>query len=196
VAGSIKHGEIIEVLTSLNSVLNQPVWLFGGVAVDFLVGRWTRDHGDIDVNAYSDCREQLTRELNSIGFRTKDAGWLTHWARGEAEWPLEIVFLERGLDDSGVPVIRPEDSAGVPGRHPTLPGYLDPNRRATLDGVTFRVCSPAGEWLARATGSRLVEGRLANPKIEHDRMLLEGLLSPSELLRLRTIAGRAAMGGP
>ena len=35
----------------LNSVLSQPVWLFGGVAVDFLVGRWTRPHGDIDINA-------------------------------------------------------------------------------------------------------------------------------------------------
>ena len=188
----IENSEILETLSSLNSVLSQPVWLFGGVAVDFLVGRWTRPHGDIDLNTYTDYRETLTGELNAVGFFTSDTGWLTHWARREAAWRLEVVFLERGPDDSGVLVITPEDSVGVPGRYATLAGYLDPNRYATLDGVIFRVCSPAGEWLGRLQGTEIVSGRSLEPKIEHDRALLESILSQEELRCLR----QAAIGSP
>jgi hypothetical protein len=157
------------------------------VAVDFLVGRWTRPHHDIDLNAYRDYRNQLTEELNAIGFHTADEGWLTHWALGDCEWRLEVVFLERAQNNTGVLVIRPEDAVGVPGRYEMLPGYLDPDRYATLDGVTFRVCSPAGEWLARARGSEVVAGRQRDPKVEHDRLLLESLLPPGELESLRRI---------
>jgi hypothetical protein len=184
----ISNGEILETLATLNSALTRPVWLFGGVAVDFLVGRWTRPHGDIDINTYDEYRDQLTRELQAIGFYSEDAGWLTHWARRGVEWRLEIVFLERGPEHSGILVIHPDDAVGVPGRYAMPAGYLDPNRYATLDGVTFRVCSPSGEWLARAPGLNVIEGRPLDPKIEHDRLLLEGLLTEAELTALRATA--------
>jgi hypothetical protein len=186
----VPNTEIIETLKSLNAVLTQPVWLFGGVAVDFLVGRWTRAHGDIDINAYYEHRTGLTRELNAIGFRTSDTGWLTHWKRGNADWHLEVVFLDRGPDNSGIVVIGSKDAMGVPGRYATIAGYLDPNRYATLDGVTFRVCSPAGEWLARAPGLQCIQGRPQVSKIEHDRLLIERLLSDVELGRLRDMASK------
>jgi hypothetical protein len=188
----ISNSEILETLTKLNAALSRPVWLFGGVAVDFLVGRWTRPHGDIDVCTYGDYRGQLTQELNAIGFHTDNIGWITHWACGEAAWRLEMVFFERGPEYSGVLVIRPKEAVGVPGCYPTLAGYLDPDRRATLDGVTFRVCSPAGEWLARAPGLEVVEGRRPDPKIEHDRLLLEGLLPAAERAELRDVASQRA----
>jgi hypothetical protein len=190
VSASISNKEILETLTGLNSVLSRPVWLFGGVAVDFLAGRWTRPHGDIDINAYASDRGQLARELNAIGFHTNNSGWLTHWTRGKAEWRLEVVFLERGPADSGILVIPPDDPIGVPGRHATLAGYLDPNRRATLDGVTFRVCSPSGEWLARVSAPGIIKGRPPDPKIERDRILLESLLPAAELATLRDLASR------
>lgn len=188
----VSNSEILQTLTRLNAGLSGPVWLFGGVAVDFLVGRWTRPHGDIDLNAYSQHREQLTRELNAIGFHTPDTGWLTHWAYREAQWQLEVAFLELGPEHSGVVVIQPGEAAGTPGRYPTLPGYLDPNRYATLEGVTFRVCSPAGEWLARTTGLEVIEGRPLDPKLQHDRRLLEEMLTEAELTALRNIAAQRA----
>ncbi len=188
----ISNREILETLTKLNAVLSQPVWLFGGVGVDFLVGRWTRPHGDIDICTYDDYRAKLTQELNSTGFHTQDTGWITHWACGGAAWRLEVVFFERAPEHSGILVIPPGAGAGVPGRYPTLPDYLDPERRATLEGATFRVCSPAGEWLARAPGLEVVKGRPADPKVEHDRLLLEGLLSAAELAALRDLAARRA----
>src|SRR5262249_37024955 len=155
----ISNHEILDTLRRLARALRQPVWLFGGVAVDFLVGRWTRPHGDIDLHAYSDTRARLTEELAAAGFHTDDTGWLTHWALRAKAGRLEVVFLARGEDLSGVLVISPGDAVGIPGRYPLVPGYLDPDRYAELEGVRFRVCSPAGEWLARAGGLEVVAGR-------------------------------------
>jgi len=188
----VSEVEILDTLSLLNARLSEPVWLFGGVAVDFLVGRWTRPHGDIDLNAYADSRERLTEELEAIGFRSADKGWLTHWRRDNRPWRLELVFLERTQDDSAVLVIAPDAPVGVPGRYPLPAGYLDPERYATLGGVRFRVCSPSGEWLARANARQVVAGRQSDPKIEHDRLLLERLLGPEEVHRLRLSRGEPA----
>lgn len=181
----VPEHEILSTLAALNAALSQPVWLFGGVAVDFLVGRFTRPHGDIDLNTYSQYRPQITRELNAIGFYSHHTGWLTHWHRQPSAWHLEIVFLEPAPCHSGTLVIEAQDATGTPGRYPLLPGYLDPDRFATLNGVSFRVCSPAGEWLARAPGHAVIDGRPPDPKIEHDRLLLEALLTPGELASLQ-----------
>jgi Aminoglycoside-2''-adenylyltransferase len=185
----VSEVEILDTLSLLNARLSEPVWLFGGVAVDFLVGRWTRPHGDIDLNTYADSRERLTEELEAIGFRSADKGWLTHWRRDDKPWRLELAFLERTEDGSAVLVIAPDTAVGIPGRYPMLAGYLDPDRYATLDGVRFRVCSPSGEWLARTNAREVFAGRQPEPKIEHDRLLLERLLGPEEVSRLRLSRG-------
>jgi len=182
---TVPNHEILSTLTALNTSLSQPVCLFGGVAVDFLVDRFTRPHGDIDLNTYSEYRPQITRELNAIGFYSHDTGWLTHWHRQPSSWHLEIVLLERAPHHSGTLVITQQEATGNPGRYPLLPGYLDPDRFAMLDGVSFRVCSPAGEWLARSPGNTVIDGRPPDPKIEHDRLLLEALLTPQELASLQ-----------
>lgn len=193
--GSLTHDEILVALRELSQVLTRPVWLFGGVAVDFLVGRWTRPHGDIDLNTFSDHRDQLTRELNSIGFHTSDTEWNTHWRRAPDSWSLEIVFLEPAPRHSGVLIIPPESRLGVPGRYPLLPGYLDPGRFASIDDVRFRVCSPAGEWLARASESQVIAGRKPVPKVLHDQKLLETLLSEDERSELRDRLSRRSHAG-
>jgi Aminoglycoside-2''-adenylyltransferase len=184
-ASPVSEVEILETLSLLNERLSEPVWLFGGVAVDFLVGRWTRPHGDIDLSAYEDSRERLTEELEAIGFRSADKGWLTHWRRDSRPWRLELVFVERAQDGSAILVIAPDAPVGVPGRYPMPAGYLDPKRYATLEGVTFRVCSPSGEWLARTNVHQVIAGRQPDPRIDHDRLLLEGLLGPEAVYRLR-----------
>ncbi|HYP17751.1 MAG TPA: hypothetical protein VEQ65_11120 [Opitutus sp.] len=174
--------KILQSLRTLNERVSVPLWLFGGVAVDFLVGRWTRPHGDIDLNTYSETRDVLATELQRIGYATSDQGWLTHWGNERTGERLEIVFLERTEHGEAELRIPPGAQVGVPGRYPLLPGYLDPGRRATLGGVTFRVCSPAGEWLGRKRG--VVAGRVAEPKIAHDLQLLETLIPPDELAKL------------
>jgi hypothetical protein len=180
----LSNNEILASLRELNAAIKTPLWLFGGVAVDFLVGRWTRPHGDIDLNTFTDLRDELTRELHRIRYRSADTGWLTHWSQQGSGRALEIVFLEHGADDTAVLHIHAGE-AGVPGIHPTVPGYLDIDRFATLEGVRFRVSSPAGEWLARANRLDVIGGRPREPKLEHDQRLLETLIPGEDLIRLR-----------
>ncbi len=181
----LSNADILATLRELNEHVSQPLWLFGGVAVDFLLGRWTRPHGDIDLHTFAEYRADLTRELHQLGYRTANTGWLTHWYQQDRDRFIELVFLER--DENGSPLlrIRPGDPVGKPGEYPLLPDQLDPNRFAELDGVRFRVNSPAGEWLARANGLDVVEGRQPEPKLEHDLRLLETLITPEQMRQLR-----------
>lgn len=179
---------ILETLRELNERVSVPLWLFGGVAVDFLVGRWTRPHSDIDLNTYTESRAVLTDQLRGIGYRTCDTGWLTHWWQDGTGRGIELVFLDRspgGLTELRIP---PDAPVGIPGRYPLWPGYLDPERFATLDGVSFRVGSPAGEWLGRAKAA--VAGRTREPKVDHDLALLEALIPAHEIAQLRLCASQ------
>src|SRR5262245_23594457 len=65
-----------EVLATLRVLarLERPVWLAGGVAVDFHVGRWTRDHDDIDLVTFEEHRDGLDQELPRLGFRALATG--------------------------------------------------------------------------------------------------------------------------
>jgi hypothetical protein len=192
----ISNDEILATLRELASGVTTPLWLFGGVAVDFLVGRWTRPHGDIDLNALAAHRAPLTLELNRLGYFTTEHGWLTQWFHQTTGRRLEIVFLEQRTGDHTELVIRHGDPIGIPGRYPMVDGYLDATRFATLAGVTFRVCSPVGEWLARAAGLDVVGGRKPEPKLEHDKRLLEGLIPASRLAQLHALHASRIAGAP
>ena len=185
---AISADTILVTLRELNECVSTPLWLFGGVAVDFLVGRWTRPHSDIDLNTFEDTRDELAAQLNRIGYRTSDTGWLTHWWQDGTGRGIEIVFLNRSEDGSAELLIPPDTPVGIPGRYPMLPGYLDIARVATLEGVSFRVSSPEGEWLAREIA--VVPGRPREPKIDHDRALLETLIPVSKLAHLHMVVAK------
>jgi len=188
----VSEVEICDTLSLLNARLSEPVWLFGGVAVDFLVGRWTRPHGDIDLHAYADSRERLTRSWRRSDFAapTRAGSRIGGATTGRGGWSWSSWSGRKTI--SAVLVIAPDAPVGVPGRYPMPAGYLDPERYATLDGVRFRVCSPSGEWLARTNARQVIAGRQRDPKLEHDRLLLERLLGPEEVSRLRVSRCRHA----
>jgi len=48
------------VLDTLDLLGALPAWLAGGIAADFHVGRWTREHEDADLVAFEDDRSSLT----------------------------------------------------------------------------------------------------------------------------------------
>lgn len=179
----LSNHQILGTLRELASDLSVPLWLFGGVAVDFLVGRWTRPHSDIDLNAWVVDRPRLTCELTQLGYRCVDQGWLTHWYQKDSGRFIEVVFLDR--DEQGEAVLRiPQGvSVGIPGTYPLWPGYLRADRLGNLEGLRFRVGSPAGEWLGRKKS--VVAGRTPEPKVAHDLALLETLIPPEELALLR-----------
>jgi hypothetical protein len=174
---------ILDTLREFNGKISIPLWLFGGVAVDFLVGRWTRAHSDIDLNTLSESRIELTEQLERIGYHTSDTGWLTHWWQDGTGHGIELVFLDRAGDGSAELNIPLDAPVGIPGCYPLWPDYLNLKRFATLEGVSFRVGSPAGEWLGRTKA--VVAGRTREPKVEHDIALLEPLIPAHELALLR-----------
>ncbi len=130
------------------------MWLSGGVAVDFLVGRWTRPHKDLDLVAFTPHRGQLERELGARGLAlAHDEGWTTRWTvAGRPGADVEIVSYR------------------------FIAGYLDPRRYRELGGVRFRTRSAEGEWLNRLVDADLVPGRKPEPKLQHDVRLLQSLI--------------------
>ena len=70
-------------------------WLFGGWAVDFWVGRVTRDHDDIDAAAWRRDYDKIRAALLSVGWRhtpleTDVVGTRYRWRSSE----LELTFVE------------------------------------------------------------------------------------------------------
>ncbi len=153
-----------------------PLWLSGGVAVDALVGRWTRSHHDVDLVALTPDREALTAGLAARGVTlADDAVWTTRWRRDGGSADLEIVFAVPAERHGGVLIV-PGDAGRTARRLEFLPGYLDPHRWVEVAGVRHRVCSPEGEWWNRRRSGDLVPGRGVEPKVDHDLALLETLV--------------------
>lgn len=176
----LSRSQLLVLLHTLTRV-KASFWITGGVAVDFLVGRWTREHKDLDVIALLPDRSRLEDELIALGFqKTFDSGWNTRWSfdTGSGYSPdLEVIFLKPLVPNSGTLVIAPGDPAGAtPGRYQLPPRTLDPARRASLEGISFCICSAEYEWWARLRSATLVPGRRLEPKIEHDLRLLEPLV--------------------
>lgn len=107
-------------------------WLFGGWAVDFWVGRVTREHDDIDAAAWR-------RDFEAIKTALEIAGWLHTPVEGEVvgtryTWQaavVEFTFLE--TRDDGAIVIPLPDQPVVWTREP----FGD--HQARLSGVDARV---------------------------------------------------------
>lgn len=132
-----------EALATLRRLADLPLWLAGGLALDFYVGRWTRDHHDIDFVAFASDLDRLSRELPARGIEmTRDRGWITNWSDG-----ISIAFEERVDAVTGNIVVRDASDGVIPGIYPGVPGNLDPDRWKTLDDVAFRVASAEDEWV-------------------------------------------------
>lgn len=161
-----------EVFETLGRLRDLPLWLVGGVAVDFHVGRWTRDHGDIDLVAFTEDRRSLEAALHSRGFALeRDRGWITNWTRG-----VSLAFEERVDAVTGNIVVRDAADGVIPGIYPEPPGNIDPSRWRELEGVRFRVASAESDWVytmgfrafrpgarfREPTGLRLLESVIAD----------------------------------
>lgn len=131
-----------EALGILARLSDLPLWLVGGVGLDYHLGCWTRDHHDIDLIAFSEDRVMIEAELRGRGFDlARDRGWIANWTS-----ELSVAFEQR-VDEVTGQLVVPDSSDGViPGVYPGVPGNMDPRRWKTLDGVRFRVASAEDEW--------------------------------------------------
>jgi hypothetical protein len=108
-------------------------WLFGGWAVDFYVGRVTREHDDVDVAVWLEDQERIAKLLLAQGWRhapEEDEDGGTGYERNGVR--LELTFLVRDEDgDLSIP-LRAGDVRWAPRE-----GFSDDVRE--LNGVRARV---------------------------------------------------------
>ena len=127
----------IDAIRSLNEALGAAgidYWLFGGWAVDFWVGRITREHDDVDAAAWRRDRDAIDATLLAAGWRRAPvedevvAAAYTGRAAGEL---LEFTFVETRDDGSIVIPFADGDVVWTP----------EPfgEERRTLHGVSARV---------------------------------------------------------
>jgi hypothetical protein len=95
--------EQLAAIGELDHLLTQhrlPYWLFGGWAVDFHVGRVTREHADVDIAVWLGDRSRLAALLRDAAWSHQpevgEDGYTCYYRRGVR---LEIAFLAR--DASG-----------------------------------------------------------------------------------------------
>ncbi|MEN3274090.1 MAG: Aminoglycoside-2-adenylyltransferase [Actinomycetota bacterium] len=165
--------------------LRRPVWLAGGVAADFHVGRWTRDHHDIDLVTFEEHREGLDEELVGLGFTcTGDRGWITNWTNAGQD-PGEVALAyERRLDEStGALVMLPSYTGVTPGIYPGVPGNLSLDGFRTLDDVQFRVASAEDEWVYAMAFKLIRPGASDREAVRHNLALLEPVVDDVDELR-------------
>jgi hypothetical protein len=194
-AGSgLTKNEALETLAMVNH-LTEPVWLAGGICADFHVGRWTREHDDIDLVAFEEDRAALSDAFTALGFTlTDDEGWITRWTRrGREVGEVSLAFMTRVDANTGNIVVRPEHSRGgaiVPGVYPGISRNLDPEGYGTVDGVSFRLVSAADEWIFTKSFATMHPGAEPDATDHHNVRLLESVLSADDLERLRPLIGR------
>ncbi|MBP3076535.1 aminoglycoside adenylyltransferase [Streptomyces sp. 604F] len=97
------------------------LWLRGGWAMDFTLGRVTRDHGDIDWFTWAEGAEALARELIRLGY-TEVAGPPAELQRDFAKDGLESSFTLIDRDHLGRIVVAGGPWAGTPWPQDLLDG--------------------------------------------------------------------------
>ncbi len=187
-----------EVLARLRVLtrLTHPVWLAGGVSADFHVGRWTRDHGDIDLVTFEEHRDGLEREFVGLGFtRTADRGWITNWTNaGQSPGEISLAYVRRLDESTGALVMLSSYDGVAPGIYPGFPGGLALDRYRTLDDVTFRVQSAEEEFAYVAAFSTIRPGARDRDTVRHNLALLEPL-ADLDAVRSRGVP-RLPLDGP
>ncbi|MDX5475667.1 MAG: hypothetical protein LPK00_09055 [Bacillaceae bacterium] len=69
---TISQLKVLSEISALSDELDITFWLRGGWAIDFLLGKITRPHDDIDIVTWIDNREQLETTLAVAGYEQLD----------------------------------------------------------------------------------------------------------------------------
>jgi Aminoglycoside-2''-adenylyltransferase len=151
-------------LEALFAALRVRAWLRGGWALDFLLGKVTRPHADIDLVTWTRHRPRLHRALPARGFALeRELPVQTDFTK-EGQW-VSVVFVARGRDGG---VTTPGIPAWV-----WRPDAL-PRRKRTLAGRSWRVLGPE-QLLYEKESHEAGTGRPPRPKDLASMALLRGL---------------------
>ena len=159
----------LDLIAEITRLLDQAAirfWLRGGWALDFHLGRVTREHADIDLVTWLRHRERIRLLLTGHGFSP---------VPGYAE--PQLVLEKRGQEASFLFIARQGGAIVVPGYEawPFRPGSF-PLRRKILADVSARVVSPE-ELLYEKLHHEQWSGKPVRPKDEESIELLRTLVA-------------------
>ncbi|MBT2667389.1 hypothetical protein J7J00_18085 [Bacillus sp. ISL-4] len=125
----------LNILHELNEIclsLNFDLWLRGGWAVDFLLGKITRSHSDIDLVTWIQYREHLEQVLVNDGFQIKPVS------------EFQTDFLKNNVEVSFVFVRYSDNGDIVANGFPDWVWRKDalPMEPCNLQGISINVLNP------------------------------------------------------
>ena len=168
-AAAAKQFAVIERAHGLLSKAGVDHWLFGGWGVDFLVGRVTRPHSDVEFVVWRRDIERVRELFGALGYRERSGG---DDAAFRADFDtdaglLSMVYIER--DELGYIV--------TPGPFARFPWAEDAfEHEGSLEGVRLPVISALEQLLTKEAYFGEATGKPLRPKDEQDAALLRGLL--------------------
>lgn len=145
--------EVLRQLDLILSGLRVRFWLRGGWGVDFLLGRVTRSHADLDLVTWQRHRRRIYQALH-------EAESLL-----ERELPVQSDFIKDGQDVTIVYLERVPDGSVVAHGTPEWVWQPDalPSHRHCLQSICARVVSPR-QMLRDLKGYEAATGRPLRPK--------------------------------
>ncbi|CAN5517056.1 hypothetical protein BH23CHL2_BH23CHL2_05600 [soil metagenome] len=161
----------LEVLREIDRILSREhmrYWLRGGWAIDFLLGRVTRPHADLDLVAWQRHRRRIERALIEAGFQVeRELEVQTDLVKNEQD--VTFVYLERAADGSIV-------ARGVP--EWVWQRSALPDRHYCLHGIRARVVSPEHMLEDQETWEEAT-GRPPRPKDARTKEILRDIIRTS-----------------
>lgn len=123
---------------------NMHFWLYGGWAIDALLGTVTRNHSDIDILVHDHSREALRSILSEMGRDICDNG--SGWFYKKNDIGMDIGFL---LTLANGTVVSDVDSTD-PNVYPWPTGSFPLECNANLPGFACRAISWEAQYVAKA----------------------------------------------
>lgn len=151
-----------------------PLWLYGGYALEVLVGRPLREHQDVDLLARAEDGLRLSAALASCEYAINGFCTASLNVYAEGQRIADLLLVEEHPE--GFPVIR-----GPVGANPLPPGSLTDGPVIRMWGRPVRVVTLECLYVMKASGNFMDAGAPPSRKHEEDLALIRSRL-PAETI--------------
>lgn len=165
---SVIQLRIIHEIASAADRAHIPLALRGGWALDFLLGKVTRAHGDIDFNVWLEDINKIKSILESAGYECEEVTPEPLRNFHKYGQTIQVACLKERSDTTVCPAGYPE--------YPLSPGLMN-GPIATLEGVTCRTATAEAQFDVKEKKLWWEPGETYSDKALADMKLLRRYLS-------------------